>query len=130
MEIKAAETISSLYLLINTQFTIIAYCISSTYSKTTKMQKLFSGVIIRDHQLWHSALTIGKGLIMFWAISLLLLICWYVGLLTGYTLDGIINILLVIAIIMMLVRVIQEKIYCKYLGDCQRKSRFNEGEIL
>lgn len=40
-------------------------------------------------------------------IAVILLILWFLGLVTSYTLSGFIHILLVIAIIMVLVRVIQ-----------------------
>lgn len=67
---------------------------------------------------------------MFWIISLLLFSCWYIGLLIGYTMDGIINILLLIAIIMLIVRVIREKVYCSYLETASKKRmKFsNEGQ--
>ncbi len=58
---------------------------------------------------------------MFWAIAGGFLVLWYIALLTGYTMGGIINILLVIAIVMLLVRVIQEKIHCNYLNACWRR---------
>ena len=44
---------------------------------------------------------------MLWTIGVILLILWLLGLLTGYTLGGVIHILLVIAIVVVLVRVIQ-----------------------
>ena len=52
---------------------------------------------------------------MIWPILVILLILWYLGLLTGYTMGGVIHILLVIAIIMLVVRLIQEKKYCSDL---------------
>jgi hypothetical protein len=58
---------------------------------------------------------------MFWGISLILLILWYLGSLTGFTLGGIINVLPVIAIIMLAIRVIQEKRYCTYLDTFLRR---------
>jgi predicted membrane-bound spermidine synthase len=58
---------------------------------------------------------------MFWGISLILMLLWYLGLLTGYTLGGIINILLAVAIIMLVIRVIKEKKYCSYLAACRRR---------
>ena len=42
-------------------------------------------------------------------IAIILVILWALGLLTSYTLGGLIHILLVIAIIVVLVRVIQGK---------------------
>ena len=44
---------------------------------------------------------------MLWTIFVILLILWVLGLMTGYTMGGVIHILLVIAIIVVLVRVIQ-----------------------
>jgi hypothetical protein len=42
---------------------------------------------------------------MFWYIYVILSILWLLGLLTGYTMGGVIHILLVIVIIAMLVQV-------------------------
>jgi hypothetical protein len=44
---------------------------------------------------------------MLWAIFVILLILWGLGLMTGYTLGGVIHVLLVIAIIVVLIQVIQ-----------------------
>ncbi len=44
---------------------------------------------------------------MLWTISVILIILWLLGLVTGYTMGSFIHILLVIAIIVVLVRVIQ-----------------------
>jgi len=44
---------------------------------------------------------------MLWTICVILLILWLLGLLTGYTMGGVIHILLVIAIIVVVVRLIQ-----------------------
>ena len=46
---------------------------------------------------------------MLWTIMVILLVLWLLGLVSGYTLGGVIHILLVIAIVVMLVRVIQER---------------------
>jgi hypothetical protein len=46
---------------------------------------------------------------MLWTICAVLLILWLLGLLTGYTMGGLIHILLVIAVIVVLVRIIQGK---------------------
>jgi hypothetical protein len=48
-----------------------------------------------------------KELDMLWTVFVILLILWGLGLMTGYTMGGVIHILLVIAIVVMLVRVIQ-----------------------
>jgi Family of unknown function (DUF5670) len=44
---------------------------------------------------------------MLWTIFVILLILWGLGLMTGYTMGGVIHILLVIAIVVVLVQVIQ-----------------------
>lgn len=44
---------------------------------------------------------------MLYTLALILIIAWLLGLLSGYTIDGFIHILLVVAIIMILVRLIQ-----------------------
>jgi hypothetical protein len=44
---------------------------------------------------------------MLWTIFVILLILWGVGLLTGYTMGGVIHALLVIAIVVMVIQVIQ-----------------------
>lgn len=44
---------------------------------------------------------------MLWTISIILIVLWLLGLVTSYTMGGLIHILLVIAIIVVLVSVIQ-----------------------
>ena len=44
---------------------------------------------------------------MLWTIFVVLLILWLLGLMTGYTMGGVIHALLVIAIIVVLIQVIQ-----------------------
>jgi hypothetical protein len=44
---------------------------------------------------------------MLWTIVALLLILWLLGMVSSYTLGGLIHILLVVAVIVVLVRVIQ-----------------------
>ena len=44
---------------------------------------------------------------MLWTICLVLIILWLLGMVTAYTMGGLIHVLLVIAIIVVLVRVIQ-----------------------
>jgi hypothetical protein len=44
---------------------------------------------------------------MLWTIFVILLIMWLFGLVTGYTLQGFIHILLVIAVAVVLIRLIQ-----------------------
>ena len=44
---------------------------------------------------------------MLWTIFVILLILWGLDLLTGYTMGGVIHVLLVIAIVVVLIQVIQ-----------------------
>lgn len=44
---------------------------------------------------------------MLWTICVILLVLWLLGLLSGYTMGGVIHVLLVIAIVVVLVRIIQ-----------------------
>ena len=44
---------------------------------------------------------------MLWTICVILIVLWLLGMITAYTMGGLIHILLVIAIIVVLVRVIQ-----------------------
>lgn len=46
---------------------------------------------------------------MLWTIALVLLVLWLAGLITSFTLNGFIHILLVLAIIAVLIRLIQGK---------------------
>ena len=46
---------------------------------------------------------------MLWTIFVILCILWLMGLMTGYTMGGVIHILLVIAIVVVLIRVIQRR---------------------
>jgi hypothetical protein len=42
-----------------------------------------------------------------WTIIIILLVLWFLGLITSYTLGGLVHILLVIAIILVVVRLLQ-----------------------
>ncbi|WP_153306841.1 lmo0937 family membrane protein [Desulfonatronum thioautotrophicum] len=44
---------------------------------------------------------------MLWTIFIILLVLWLAGLMTGYTMGGIVHILLVIALIVVVVQVLQ-----------------------
>ena len=44
---------------------------------------------------------------MLWALAVILVAMWLLGLMTSYTLSGFIHILLVVALVVVLVRVIQ-----------------------
>jgi Family of unknown function (DUF5670) len=44
---------------------------------------------------------------MLWTICVILLILWLLGLVSGYTMGGVVHVLLVIAIVVLVVQVIQ-----------------------
>ena len=44
---------------------------------------------------------------MLWTIAVVLLILWLLGLVSGYTMGGVIHVLLVIAIIVLVIQLIQ-----------------------
>ena len=46
---------------------------------------------------------------MLWIVALIMIVLWFLGLITSYTLGGFIHVLLLIAIIVILVRLIQGK---------------------
>jgi hypothetical protein len=54
-----------------------------------------------------AGVTSNLEVIMLWTIALVLLVLWFLGLVSSYTMGGFIHILLVLAIIAVLVRVIQ-----------------------
>jgi hypothetical protein len=52
-------------------------------------------------------MTMKKGGAMLWTISVVLIVLWALGYVTSYTMGGLINVLLVLAIVTVLIRVIQ-----------------------
>jgi Family of unknown function (DUF5670) len=58
-------------------------------------------------QLMLLPVTVTKEDVMLWTICVVLIVLWLLGMVTSYTMGGLIHILLVIAIITVLVRVIQ-----------------------
>jgi hypothetical protein len=44
---------------------------------------------------------------MLWTIFMILLVMWLLGMVTSYTMNGFIHILLVVALVVLLVRIIQ-----------------------
>jgi hypothetical protein len=52
-------------------------------------------------------LVAGKEASMLWTIFVILLILWLLGLISGYTMGGVVHILLVIAIVVILIQVFQ-----------------------
>jgi hypothetical protein len=68
----------------------------------------------RAAAVWHESRTTfrqgnvtGKELPMLWTIFVVLLVLWLLGVVSSYTLNGFIHILLVIAIAVVLIRIIQ-----------------------
>ena len=53
---------------------------------------------------------------MLWTIAVVLLVLWALGLVSSYTMGGIIHILLVIAIVMILVNIFSGRGACKKCG--------------
>ena len=51
--------------------------------------------------------TIGKEIIVLSTLVIVLLVLWLLGVVTSYTLGGLIHILLVVAIVVVLLRIIQ-----------------------
>jgi hypothetical protein len=51
--------------------------------------------------------TIGKEIIVLSTLVIVLLVLWLLGVVTSYTLGGLIHILLVVAIVIVLLRIIQ-----------------------
>jgi len=48
-----------------------------------------------------------RNLIMLWTVILLLMVLWLLGLLTSYTMGGLIHILVVVALVVLILRLIQ-----------------------
>jgi hypothetical protein len=44
---------------------------------------------------------------MLWTIALILIVLWVLGLVSSYTMGGLVHVLLVVAIVVILIRVIQ-----------------------
>jgi hypothetical protein len=44
---------------------------------------------------------------MLWTIAVILLLMWLLGMITSYTMSGLIHVLLVVALVVVLVRIIQ-----------------------
>jgi len=44
---------------------------------------------------------------MFWTVALILIVLWVLGMVSSYTMGGLIHLLLVVAIVVILIRVIQ-----------------------
>jgi hypothetical protein len=63
--------------------------------------------MLKGQWLMLLTLRIYRGGFMLWTICVILIVLWLLGMVTAYTMGGMIHILLVIAIIVVLVRVIQ-----------------------
>ena len=55
---------------------------------------------------------------MLWTIGVILLVLWALGLVSGYTMGGVIHLLLVVALIVVAVQVIQGEGDCKDYCPC------------
>ena len=64
-------------------------------------------VLPNRQQLMLLPVTVTRGDDMLWTFCVVLIVLWLLGIVTSYTMGGLIHILLVIAIITVLVRVIQ-----------------------
>ena len=64
-------------------------------------------ITVDCHKNILAAFGVRKEANMLWTIFVVLLILWGLGLMTGYTLGGVIHALLVIAIVVVLIQVIQ-----------------------
>lgn len=62
--------------------------------------------VSQELALYHFIIKINLQNIM-WTIIIILLVLWFLGLMTSYTLGGLLHILLVVAIILVIVRLIQ-----------------------
>ena len=58
---------------------------------------------------------------MLWTVFVILLILWALGLMTGYTMGGVLHALLVIAIVVVLVQVIQDEDDRNLLDPCRTR---------
>ena len=54
---------------------------------------------------------------MLWTICVILLILWLLGLVSGYTMGGVVHVLLVIAIFVLVVQLIQERTQAYVRGE-------------
>jgi hypothetical protein len=48
-----------------------------------------------------------KGNSLLWTLAILLVLMWMIGMVTSYTIGGLIHVLLVVALVVVLVRLIQ-----------------------
>ncbi len=61
---------------------------------------------------------------MLWTIFVIFLILWLLGFVSGYTMGGVIHILLVIAIIVLVVDLFRDERYCSDLDPSREKVRY------
>jgi len=62
---------------------------------------------IEGTNIHESGCCLKGGINMLWTIFVILMIMWLLGIVSGYTIDGFIHILLVIALVVVLIRIIQ-----------------------
>ena len=67
---------------------------------------------------------------MLWTIGVILLVLWALGLFSGYTLGGVIHVLLVIALIVVVVQVIQGRRRVEEFTPLLEKVRYLKGDNL
>jgi predicted ferric reductase len=67
----------------------------------------FCGVELASNLQWRAALNRAEDIRMLMTIVVILLVLWLLGMVTQYTLGGILHILLVVAVIVLLIRVIR-----------------------
>ena len=65
---------------------------------------------------------------MLWTIFVILLVLWGLGLLTGYTMGGVIHALLVIAIIVLVIQVFQGRRRGNHLDPCRTRRGIHRKE--
>jgi hypothetical protein len=92
---------------------VIPTTVSSISVQTFEGNVTLTGAVENEKQKEHataivnSVYEVRKESNMLWTIGVILLIFWLLGLLTGYTMAGLIHILLVIALVVVLIRIIQ-----------------------
>ena len=59
-----------------------------------------------SHVLQRISLCLAKGVFMLWTIFVILLILWFLGMVSSYTLAGYIHILLLIAVVVLVINLV------------------------
>jgi hypothetical protein len=66
-----------------------------------------SGADSRLDQFVHTTVRVKERTKMLWTLAVILLVLWLLGLVTSYTMGGLIHILLVVALVVVVLRIIQ-----------------------